>query len=157
MNLSKSICFAALVVLAPIAARADEAADKKAVVEVLKSYEQALNDADAAAVTKLYTADAVLMAANYPAAEGSETIQKVYEGLFKAVKLDIKFEVDEVVPVSDEWAFARTHSKFTVKVAGSNAPPIEDANQELFVLQKVDGKWHIARYSYSSTNPAPQK
>jgi hypothetical protein len=43
MNLSKSICFAALVVLAPIAARADEAADKKAILEVLKGYEQALN------------------------------------------------------------------------------------------------------------------
>jgi uncharacterized protein (TIGR02246 family) len=157
MNLSKLSCAAALVALMPFTASADESADKKAILEVLKAYEQALNDSDAAAVTNLYTADAVLMAANYKPAEGRETIQKVYEGLFKAVKLDIKFDVDEVVPASDDWAFARTHSKFTIKVAGSDAAPMEDANQELFVLQKVDGKWQIARYSYSSTNPAPQR
>jgi hypothetical protein len=71
----------------------------------------------------------------------------------RAVKLDIKFEVDEVKPLSDKWAMARTRSKFTVKVG--DAQPHPDANQELFVFQKGDdGKWRIARYSYSSTNPA---
>jgi uncharacterized protein (TIGR02246 family) len=157
MSLSKLICFAALATLLPITVQADESADRKSILEVLKAYEEALNASDAAAVTKLYTADAVLMAANNKPAKGRETIQKVYEGLFKAVKLDIKFDVDEVVPVSNDWAFARTQSKFTVKVAGSDAPPLADANQELFVLQKVDGKWRIARYSYSSTNPVPQR
>jgi hypothetical protein len=48
---------------------------------------------------------------------------------------------------------ARTRSKFTVKVG--DAPPQPDANQELFLFQKGnDGQWRIARYSYSSTNPA---
>jgi hypothetical protein len=67
--------------------------------------------------------------------------------------MDIKFEVDEVKPLSETWAFARTHSKFTVKVLGGDLPPQQDANQELFLFQKGDdGVWRIARYSFSSTN-----
>jgi uncharacterized protein (TIGR02246 family) len=148
-------CVAVLTVLLPFTARADEKADGLAVRELLRGYEKALNASDTDGVTKLYTADAVLIAANNSPAVGQETISKVYDGLFKAVKLEIKFEVDEVVPVSEKWAFARTRSKFTVKVLGADVPPQEDANQELFLLQKAnDGKWRIARYSYSSTNPA---
>jgi uncharacterized protein (TIGR02246 family) len=103
---------------------------------------------------KLFTEDAVVLSPNNPPAVGRETVQAVYEGLFKAVKLDIKFEIDEAKPLSNEWAFARTRSTFTVKVLGSDAPQQPDANQELFLLQKAaDGQWRIARYSYSSTNP----
>jgi uncharacterized protein (TIGR02246 family) len=155
MSLQKMFRVAVLTILLPLTARADEKADGSAVREVLKSYEKALNVSDADGVTKLFTTDAVVMAANNSPAVGKETIGKVYGGLFKAVKIDINFDIDEVVPVSEKWAFARTRSKFTVKVLGADVPPQEDANQELFLLQKAnDGKWRIARYSYSSTNPA---
>src|SRR5262249_19333704 len=123
---------AALVALVPVAARADEKADEKAVREVIAGYEKGLNASDAAGVTKLFAAEAVVMAPNNPPAVGREIIGKVYEGLFKAVKLDIKFEVDEVKVLSDRWAMARTRSKFTVKVG--DAAPQPDANQELFVF-----------------------
>lgn len=152
MSVRKLFCLAALMALVPVTARADEKADDKAVRDVIAAYEKGLNASDAAGITKLYTADAVLMAPNNSPAVGRETIGKVYEGLFKAVKLDIKFEVDEVKVLSDKWAMARTRSKFTVKVG--DAPPAVDANQELFLFQKEDGQWRIARYSYSSTNPA---
>jgi uncharacterized protein (TIGR02246 family) len=156
MSVSKVICMTALAALMPIATWADDSADKKAIVDVLKGYEKALNASNAEEVSKLFTADVVVMAPHHNPAEGRKTIHKVYDGLFKAVRLHIKFEVDEVTPVSNDWAFARTRSKFTVKVVGSDVPPQEDANQELFVLQKEDGKWRIARYSYSSTNPPPK-
>jgi uncharacterized protein (TIGR02246 family) len=148
MRIHKLVCVAALVALMPYTAQADE----KAVREAISAYEKGLNTSDAAGVVKLFTADAVVMAPNNSPAVGKEVIGKVYEGLFKAVKLDIKFEVDEVKVLSDKWAMARTRSKFTVKVG--DAAPQPDANQELFLFQKEDGQWRIARYSYSSTNPA---
>jgi uncharacterized protein (TIGR02246 family) len=158
MNVSKLICVAALAAFVPLAVWADESADKKAVLEVLNRYEKALNASDTDGLTKLYVTDAVLMAPNSSPTVGQEMIRKVYDGLFKAVKIDIKFEIDEVQPLSEKWAFARTRSKFTVKVLGSDLPPQQDANQELFLLQKDgDGQWRIARYSYSSTNPPVKK
>jgi uncharacterized protein (TIGR02246 family) len=158
MNMHKLICVAALTALLPLTVRADEKVDDKAIREVLKGYEKALNASDTDGVVKLYTADAVLMAPNNSPAVGQETVRKVYDGLFKAVKLDIKFEVDEVKPMSGKWAFARTRSKFTVKLLGTDLPPQPDANQELFLLQRGDdGQWRVARYSYSSTNPPAKK
>jgi uncharacterized protein (TIGR02246 family) len=160
MNTKRLICLvsaAALVALLPISARTVENTDGEEARDVLSRYEKALNASDAEGVTKLYTPDAVLMAPNNNPAVGRETIHNVYEGLFKAVKLEIKFEVDEIELLSDQWAFARTRSKFTVNVVGTDLPPQADANQELFLLQKEDdGQWRIARYSYSSTHPQPK-
>lgn len=38
----------------------------------------------------------------------------------------------------------------TVLATGDRGP---EANQELFVMQRVDGAWRIARYAFSTTNP----
>jgi len=76
---------------------------------------------------------------------------------FKAVKISIKFEVDEVKPVSDKWAFARTRSAFTLKVLGADIAPIPDNNQEIFLLQKEADGWKIARYIFATTNPPAKK
>jgi ketosteroid isomerase-like protein len=64
----------------------------------------------------------------------------------------VEFKVAEVVQVAPDWAFARTNSAGTVKVhaTGTCSP---EANQELFVFQKIGGGWKIARYCFSTTNP----
>ena len=129
------VCLAALMALLPVTVRADEKADDKAIRDVIAGYEKGLNASDAAGITKLFTTDAVVMAPNNPAAVGTEIIGKVYEGLFTAVKLDLKFELDEVTVLSDKWAMARSRSKFTVKVG--DAAPQPDANHELFVFQRA--------------------
>ena len=42
----------------------------------------------------------------------------------------------------------------TIHVTGDK---VAEANQELFVLQKMaDGDWKIARYAFSTTNPPRQ-
>jgi hypothetical protein len=55
--------------------------------------------------------------------------------------------------MASNLAFARTNSVGTVKVhaTGSAGP---EANQELFLFQRIDGAWKIARYCFSTTNPA---
>ena len=128
-------------------------ADDKAIRALLARYEQALNRSDTEAVIALYTDDGVFMPQHFPSAVGSSAVGAAYDGVFKAIKLDVTFDIVEVRQVSPTWAFARTNSAGTVKVLadGSVGP---EANQELFVLEKTkSGDWKIARYCFSTTNP----
>ena len=128
-------------------------ANEKAVAAVLAKYQDALNQSDTDAVMKLYARDGVFMPQNSPSSVGAGEVRKAYDTVFKTIKLTVKFNVAEVVEIAPNWAFARTNSAGTVKVhaTGAGAP---EANQELFLFQKIDGAWKIARYCFSTTNPA---
>ena len=45
-----------------------------------------------------------------------------------------------------------TTSKGTVKIL-ANGVEAPEANRELFVFEKVDGEWKIARYMFNKTAP----
>jgi len=47
---------------------------------------------------------------------------------------------------------ARTNSAGSVKV-NVTGQTSREANQELFLFQKVGNEWKIARYCFSTTNP----
>lgn len=126
--------------------------DKTSISEVLKIYEAALNASDAEAVMDLYTADGVFMPQHSPSSVGVEAIRKAYDAVFEAITLSVAFDIAEVHQIAPDWAFARTNSAGTVKINATNGGGPE-ANQELFVLQKVEGAWKIARYCFSTTNP----
>jgi uncharacterized protein (TIGR02246 family) len=127
-------------------------ANEQAVAVVLAKYEEALNQSDTDAVMKLYAPDGVFMAQNFPSSVGADAVRKAYDGVFKAITLTVKFNVAEVVEVSRNWAFARTNSAGTAKIHATGQTSAE-ANQELFVFQKIGGAWKIARYCFSTTNP----
>jgi uncharacterized protein (TIGR02246 family) len=127
-------------------------ANEQAVAAALSKYEEALNQSDTNAVMKLYAPDGVFMAQNFPSSIGADAVRKAYDVVFKAIKLTVKFNVAEVVEVAPNWAFARTNSAGTVKIHATGQTNAE-ANQELFVFQKIDGAWKIARYCFSTTNP----
>jgi len=117
--------------------------------EVLKSYERSLNASDVAGVVQLYTDDAVLLAPEAPSAVGIEAVRNAYTGIFQAIALNITFEIAEVKLLSPEWAFLRSNSKGVVKIL-ANGAQVPGNSQELFVLHKSQGRWKIARYSFSS-------
>ena len=127
-------------------------ANEKAVTEVLAKYEDALNQSDTDAVMKLYAPDGVFMPQNSPSSVGGD-VRKAYEAVFTTIRLTVQFNVAEVVEMAPNWVFARTNSAGTVKVLATGAGGPE-ANQELFLFQKIDGAWKIARYCFSTTNPA---
>lgn len=127
-------------------------ANEKAVAEVLGKYQDALNQSDTDAVMKLYARDGVFMLQNSPSSVGAGEVRRAYDAVFKAIKLTVKFNVAEVVEVAPNWVFARTNSAGIVKVHATGAGGPE-ANQELFLFQKIDGAWKIARYCFSTTNP----
>jgi uncharacterized protein (TIGR02246 family) len=130
----------------------NEAQERAEIEAVLKSYEQSLNAGDVKGVMQLYTEDGVLLAPNAPSAVGSEAVRNAYTGIFQAIGLNIAFKIAEVKFLSPEWAFLRTNSAGTVKIL-ANGAQVPGSNQELFVLQKGQGSWKIARYSFSSILP----
>jgi uncharacterized protein (TIGR02246 family) len=128
-------------------------ANEQAVAEVLAQYQDALNQSDTDAVMKLYASDGVFMPQNSPSSVGAQEIHNAYDAVFKAIKLTVKFQIAEIVEMAPNWVFARTNSAGTVKfhATGTGGP---EANQELFLFQKIGGAWKIARYCFSTTNPA---
>ncbi len=127
-------------------------ANEKAVADVLEQYQDALNQSDTDAVVRLYANDGVFMPQNSPSSVGVDAIRKAYDAVFKTIKLTVTFNLAEVVEMAPNWAFARTNSAGVVKIhsTGGGGP---EANQELFVFQKIDGAWKIARYCFATTNP----
>ena len=103
----------------------------------------------------LYADDGVFMPPYSKSAVGAAAVRKAYDAVFEAITLRVKFHVVEVVQMSPAWAFARTNSAGTVTDRATCSQSAE-ANQELFIFCKdADGRWKIARYSFSSTNPPP--
>ena len=103
----------------------------------------------------LYTDDAVFMPPHSQSAVGKAAVRQAYDAVFKAITLNVKFAIAELVGMSADWAFVRTNSAGTTRINATGAMSPE-GNQELFIFRKgADGKWRIARYSFSSTNPLP--
>jgi len=126
----------------------------RAATAVLRRYEAALNRGDVADILSLYTPDAVFMAQHRAPAVGREEIDTAYREIFGTIRLDIRFEIDEVVVVSPTVAYARTRSAGTTTILASGAQ-VSEGNQELFVLVRPnDGaEWTIGRYIFSTTQP----
>jgi len=128
--------------------------DEAAVRSVMAAYEAALNASDAQAVMPLYAEDGVFMAPNNQSAVGKEAVRQAYDSVFKAITLKVKFTIAEVVVMSPQWTFVRTNSAGSQKINATGTVSAE-GNQELFIFRKGDdAKWRIARYSFSTTNPA---
>ena len=127
-------------------------ANEKAVAAVLGNYQDALNKSDTDAVMKLYAFDGVFMPQNSPSSVGTDEVRRAYDAVFQTIKLTVRFNIAEVVEIAPNWVFVRTNSAGTVKVHATGAGGPE-ANQELFLFEKIDGAWKIARYCFSTTNP----
>ena len=127
-------------------------AEEQAVAGVLKRYEDALNRSDTDAAMELYASDGVFMPQHSPSSVGAAAVRKAYDAVFNTITLQVKFDIAEVKQLAPHWAFARTNSAGKVKsrATGESGP---EANQELFIFQKTNGTWKIARYCFSTTHP----
>ena len=128
-----------------------EKEEKKKIEELLRTYQTCLNTSDANLAQSLYTKDGVFMPTEAPSGIGSEGILKSYEFVFSQIQLNVEFLIEEI-QVEGNMAFAITSSNGTVKIhaTGDNMP---EANRELFVFEKVNGEWKIARYMFNKTEP----
>jgi uncharacterized protein (TIGR02246 family) len=126
--------------------------DERAIAAVLTDYQAAFGRSDADAVAALFTADGVLMAQGSPSVVGVNAVREAYLAMLDSIGVEIRFAIAETRAPALEWAFARTTSSGTIKIK-ANDTLIPEANQELFIFQKIDGNWKIARYCFSTTLP----
>jgi uncharacterized protein (TIGR02246 family) len=128
-------------------------ANERAVAETLSAYNQALTSSDTNAVMPLYAQDGVFMPPYSPSAVGLAEVRKAYDAVFASIQLTVKFKIAEILEMSPDWVFARTNSAGTTLNHATGAIS-KEGNQELFIFHKEkDGKFRIARYSFSTTNP----
>ena len=123
--------------------------EQSAIEQLLISYRDALNASDPSKVLTLYTTDGVFMPTNAPTAKGQEQLKDSYEFVFKTIQIHIEFFIEEIV-VSGDYAYAVTNSKGTALIH-ANGQTISEENRELFVFQKDNGQWKIARYMFNKT------
>lgn len=83
--------------------------DIEQISAVLNAYQDALNSASVEDSVNLYTQDGIVMPQHSPSFVGIANVRKAYEGFFDIIKFDVKFEIQEIVPVSPDYAFARKH------------------------------------------------
>ena len=136
-----------------VSSNAATVGDEAAIRRVLGSYSDALNGGKTAAVLPLYADDGVFMPPYSQSAVGKEAVGKAYDAVFGELIFHVKFTIAELVVMAPSWAYVRTNSAGTTE-HHSTGKTTAEANQELFIFQKDgNGKWRIARYSFSPTNP----
>jgi uncharacterized protein (TIGR02246 family) len=125
-----------------------------AIGKVREAYVAAENAGDAAALTALFTSDAVLMPPNAPAASGKEAIQSFLQSQNDAFSFELAVTQAEVV-ASGDWAY--THGTYTLEATPKpKGKAVEDSGKYLNVLaHQPDGSWKIARQIWNSDNPLP--
>ena len=125
--------------------------EKQKIEALLSEYKKALNTSDSKLAQSLYTKDGVFMPTEAPSGIGSENILNSYEYVFSQIQLNIEFFIEEI-EVEGNMAFAVTSSKGTTLIHATG-DTIPEANRELFVFEKVNGDWKIARYMFNKTEP----
>ncbi|MBL4656419.1 MAG: SgcJ/EcaC family oxidoreductase [Flavobacteriales bacterium] len=128
-----------------------EKQEKEQIEQLLMTYKESLNTSDAGKAVSLYTKQGVFMPSEAPSAIGSTNIEATYEYVFSQIQLNIEFYIEEILVESDV-AFATTTSKGTtlIHATGDRVP---EENRELFVFEKENGEWKIARYMFNKMSP----
>ncbi|VAV85761.1 hypothetical protein MNBD_BACTEROID02-699 [hydrothermal vent metagenome] len=124
-----------------------ERKSKEQIEKLLMVYKESLNTSNVSKAVNSYTKDGVFMPSGAPTANGTEAIKGAYEFVFSQIQLNIEFFIEEIV-IENDIAFAITTSKGTtlIHATGDTVP---EENRELFVFEKENNEWKIARYMFN--------
>ena len=120
---------------------------KQQIEKSLTIYFDALNKSSVEQAVGQYTADGVFMPTGLPTASGTAELKLAYSNVFKAIKLNVKFDIEEITVV-DTIAFVRTQSQGT-QLIHATGKRTEELNREFFLLRQENGTWKIARYMFN--------
>ncbi len=124
-----------------------EKKDKQQIEHLISVYEKSLNTSDAQLATGLFAKNGKFMPSGGPSAIGTENIKGSYEYVFSQIQLNITFSIDEIV-IEGDFAFVTSTSKGTTLIR-ANGQTVPEINRELFVFEKENGEWKIARYMFN--------
>ena len=123
--------------------------EKQEIITVLNVYKQSTNTADAKLAASLYKDDAIMIPANFPSNVGKEAIFGFYDYAFSLLQLTLEFDIHEdQIVVNGDFAYATTTSVGT-RLIRETGDIIPEDNRELWLFERMDGKWKIARYMFN--------
>lgn len=132
----------------------DVAAVREAIDASGAAWETAALAGDAAALTALYTEDAILMPPNAPKSVGGPALQTAFTEMLAVAPFTAIDIVTEGVEVSASGDIAWAHGTYTSTntVAGE---PYEDSGKWLNVSENRDGQWLMVVDTWNSDMPLP--
>lgn len=132
-------------------AQAPTAAEVQANVD---AYIAAVGAANAAALTDLFTDDAIVMPPNAPAVVGKEAIMAMNQSRIEAATQTLTAVMEETQAVGD-WVFTRGAFTLTA-IAKSTGEETQDTGKWLSISRRQpDGTVKIHRHIYNSDLPLP--
>lgn len=145
----------ALIIFITLVARGltftQESDEQIKIKSIVNLYEKALNNNCVEGILQLFTEEGVLILQGAPTIIGVNAVQEFYTSLFRSLDFDLKFNIDEVVQMSHDWAFVRTTTTGTVHVLSSNSSNPGNGHEIFILNRQSDGAWKIARYAGSSS------
>ncbi len=139
------------IILSTTAVYSTELKEADKIKSIIIEYESALNQHNIDKILNLFSSDAVLVLQQMPTTQGTEKIKSAYNNLFKMLEFNLTFTIQELVFISEEWAFIRTITTGQTKMKSNNKE--NEANgHEIFILKKIDNDgWKIFRYAGCSS------
>lgn len=132
----------------------DATAARDAILAVDQAWEEAVLAGDAAAVTALYSADAIVQAPGAPRATGSQEIQELFTGMLEYPISSIALDTD-IVEVAASGDIAYNAGTYTMTGAAPDGSEWTDQGKYMAVFENVDGQWKYAADMWNSDAPAP--
>lgn len=118
---------------------------------IRQAFVTAANARDAAALTALYTDDALLMPSNSPGVKGRAAILAFWKGMLDQGARDVSLGWTGGAIMADSGYEAGTYA-FTL--APPNGQPASDKGKYLLTVKKgADGKWRINNDIFNSDLP----
>jgi uncharacterized protein (TIGR02246 family) len=132
----------------------DVAAVRQGIDDLMAAWETGALANDAAAITALYSEDAVLQPPNAPKAVGSAAIQAALTEMLAATPFTAIDIVSDGIEVSASGDIAWAHGTYT-STNTVNGEPYEDTGKWLSVYENRDGQWKHVADSWNSNTPLP--
>ena len=148
---SRRVLLAVTALAAVGSAKSQPTADSTKVLTLMERYAVALRWNNVDALVALYTADGAFMRDNLPAAVGAEALRAAYRQVFATLKVDLRFDVQQV-EVSADVAWLRATSKGRIRTLATGVDHDESFN-DLVVFGQENGIWKIRCYLYASNRP----
>ncbi|MGI9040549.1 MAG: YybH family protein [Gemmatimonadales bacterium] len=125
------------------------AADPRSEIEARNlRFMEAFRRGDAASVAGLYTASARLLPAHSDFVDGTDAIQRFWQG---AMDMGLKEAVLETLEVEAHGETAHEVGRYTLKTAGGQ---VADAGKYLVVWKQEGGAWKLHRDIWTTNRPA---
>lgn len=130
---------------------ADLEAGEKRIRELDAAWVAAVAAKDAKATAAFYADDGRIMPQNAPAAEGSDAVGEVWNGLFQLKDFALTFEPTRIA-VAEAGDVAYDIGTYSLAFT-SDQGPVQDLGKYVVVWKKVGGEWKVAADIFNSNGP----